>query len=97
MSNLTRKFLALALIDQMGVVNGEARNLGMEKLKAAAQGILADARNGGFSPLLSRFESVSRIEPTLGSETVRNALKRAIAESTLILKQGLTESAERVN
>jgi hypothetical protein len=86
MSNKTKKFLALALIDQMGVVNGEARNLGMEKLKAAAQSLRKDAKDGGFSPLLSRFESVSRIDPCLGSETVRNALKRAIAESTIELK-----------
>jgi hypothetical protein len=91
MSNLTRKFLANALIDQMGVVNSEARNLGMEKLKAAAQSLRKDAKDGGFSPLLSRFESVSRVDPCLGSETVRNALKRAIAESIFILKEGLTD------
>jgi hypothetical protein len=60
--------------------------MGMEKLKAAAQSIRKDAQQGGFSPLLSRFESVSRIEPTMGSEVVRNALKRAITEATIELK-----------
>ena len=78
MSNKTKTFLALALIGRIGEIKAELNNLGMEKLKAAAQELLTDARGGGFSALYALFESVLRVQPTNGSEVVRNVLDRAL-------------------
>ena len=78
MSNKTKTFLAMALIGRIGEVRAELDTLGMEKLKAAAQELLTDARGGGFTALYALFESVLRVEPCLGSDVVRNVLDRAL-------------------
>ena len=92
MSNKTKTFLALALIGRIGEIKAELPYLGMEKLKAAAQELLADARGGGFSALYALFESVSRVEPCLGSDVVRNVLDRALDVTKKELETGLTAS-----
>jgi hypothetical protein len=87
MSTKTKTFLALTLIGKIGVVRGTLNDLSMEKLKLAAQELLDDSRGGGFVALYSLFESVSRCQPTLGSDVVRNVLERALDVAEMELEK----------
>jgi hypothetical protein len=87
MSTKTKTFLALALIGRIGEIRAEMDWLGMEKLKTRALDLLHDARGGGFNGLYALFESVLRVEPTMGSEIVREVLDRALDVALVELKK----------